>query len=185
MRMGHERLTRGLLLRLAFLLVVAGLSLHVYLETRRRAAPEVPPLSPQLPGRPAPGGSSTQDLNQMSKLSTGGAEEAERRRRRISYVRSPRRGVLAGTGAVGTSTHSGRKVTFHLLPFEPNTPLLLLPPPTSGSASPRLAAVLEDSCYPTLKQRVSEELFTPAERISRSGTPGGVETELSLLNTDV
>lgn len=96
MRLGRERLTRGLLLRLGLLLVAAGLAVHVYLETRRRAAPAA----------------GTQDGEQRAPLSSGEEEEAERRRRRrISDVRSPGRGLPAGGGAAGTSTHFGRKVT--------------------------------------------------------------------------
>lgn len=116
MRLGRQRLTRGLLLRLGLLLAAAGLTVHIYLETKRRAAP----AAAVLPGGPATASGSIQDGEQRSKLSSGEEEKAEKRRR-TSYVRSPTSGLPAGGGASGTSAHLGVKVTFRLLSSHPDT----------------------------------------------------------------
>lgn len=119
--MARERLTRGLLLRLGVVLTAVCVSVHVYLETHRRGAPAAPVL-----GRPT---QSSQDWGKRSKQPSRGAEEHDGGvKRRISYVRSPRKDVLArrkdGDGE-GPSPlccpppHSRRKVTSHLLPNPP------------------------------------------------------------------
>lgn len=116
--MARERLTRGLLLRLGVVLTAVCVSVHIYLETHRRGAPAA--LVSRRPTQ------SVQDLGKRSKQPSRGVEEHNGGvKRRISYVRSPRKDVPArrkdrdGEGPSPLCCpppHSHRKVTSHLLP---------------------------------------------------------------------
>ncbi|KAG8011314.1 Methyltransferase-like protein 24 [Nibea albiflora] len=86
MDMGRERLTLGLLLRLGILLAAVFVCLHVYLETARQRAPAA-----QASGRPT---QSSQNRGRQSRTKQVSAEAEERDRsvkRRISYVRTPKK----------------------------------------------------------------------------------------------
>ncbi|XP_070705014.1 probable methyltransferase-like protein 24 [Pempheris klunzingeri] len=86
MDMGRERLTRGMLLRFGILLTVVCVCVHVYLETGWRGAPA--PLASGHVTQPG------QNWGQQSRTKQVSAEAEEQDRgikRRISYVRTPKK----------------------------------------------------------------------------------------------
>ncbi|XP_041815134.1 methyltransferase-like protein 24 [Chelmon rostratus] len=81
--MGRERLTRGLLLRLAVLLTAVCVCIHVYLETAWRGAPAAP-----APGRPTKPSQSWGRQSRTKQVSAGAEGQDRSIKRRISYVRT-------------------------------------------------------------------------------------------------
>uniref|UniRef100_A0A8C7IK61 Methyltransferase like 24 n=1 Tax=Oncorhynchus kisutch TaxID=8019 RepID=A0A8C7IK61_ONCKI len=119
--MWRDRLTRGLALRLCLLLTTLCVCLHVYLELgERRGAP-----SPLTLGRPT---QTSQVLLDSGERKLGAADPTESRvgdravKRRVSYVRTPKKDSVAG------KTVGGEDPSTCCPPLRPNRKVFCAPP---------------------------------------------------------
>uniref|UniRef100_UPI0037E96987 probable methyltransferase-like protein 24 n=1 Tax=Semicossyphus pulcher TaxID=241346 RepID=UPI0037E96987 len=86
MDMGKERLSRGLLLRLGILLTAVCVCVHVYLDTGSGGAP-----APLALGRPTLSSQKLAQQGRTKQVSAGAQKQDRSLKRRISYVRTPKK----------------------------------------------------------------------------------------------